>query len=105
MGWRLAVWAASCRIPRTHESEAPAAAALEADLEQPGLGELVEVVGGQLPGDADRGNRLVTPQALLAAGDAPVQGQTHRRGEAGQRVEPPLEVETVHGRHSKGNNS
>jgi hypothetical protein len=46
---------------------APAAAALEADLEQPGLGELVEVVGGQLPGDADRGGRLGSARLASAS--------------------------------------
>ena len=75
---------------------APPGAPLEAGVQEPGVDQLVQVVGGQGPGDPDRGRRLVPPDAAVAAGDAVVQLPPQRVAEAGQGGQPLVQVVLRH---------
>jgi len=81
---------------------APAGRALEAHVDDPGLGELVEVEGGDGAGDAERLRRLVPAQPSVALGQQPVQVTSQGLVEDGDPTDPVIEVNRgVHGQESK----
>jgi hypothetical protein len=73
-----------------------AAASLAAGLQQAVVDQLVEVVGGQRPADADRLGGLVAADGDATLGHVTVQGATQGIAQPGEAGELPINVGGVH---------
>jgi len=67
-----------------------------AGLQQAVVDELVEVVGGQGPTDADGGGRVVAAHGDAALGHEPVEGPAERVTQAGEAGELLIDVVVTH---------